>query len=156
MQILLDTHALLWWLGQSDLLSKKAFECISDGSNDIFVSSGSIWEIRIKEKVGKLKVPKNLVEVIDNQGFLPLDVIWSHTDYIRNLPNIHKDPFDRLLIAQAKIEKLKITAVVENPANRHFVRRNIITKGTVIETEKGKARITSRPGQEGVINAILI
>lgn len=55
-----------------------------------------------------------------------------------------------------KVEKVKIKGVVENPANRHFVRRNILTKGTVIETEKGKARITSRPGQEGVINAVLL
>ena len=55
-----------------------------------------------------------------------------------------------------KYEQLKIKTIVENPANRHFVRRNIITKGSVIETEKGKARVTSRPGQEAVINAILI
>jgi len=99
---------LLWWLSQSDLLSKKAFECITDGSNDIFISSVCIWEIRIKEKLGKLKIPKNLIEIIEDQGFLPLDVIWSHSEYIKNLPNIHKDPFDRLLIAQAKVEKLKI------------------------------------------------
>ncbi len=55
-----------------------------------------------------------------------------------------------------KIEKVKIITVVENPANTHFVRRNILTKGTVVETEKGKARITSRPGQEGTVNAVLI
>ncbi len=55
-----------------------------------------------------------------------------------------------------KTFKVKIKGVIENPANRHFVRRNIITKGTVLDTEKGKARVTSRPGQEGTINAILI
>ena len=55
-----------------------------------------------------------------------------------------------------KYEQVKIKEVVENPANRHFVRRNIMTKGTIIETEKGKARITSRPGQDGTINAVLI
>jgi len=55
-----------------------------------------------------------------------------------------------------KYEKVKIKTVVENPANRHFIRRNIITKGAVIDTDKGKARVTSRPGQEGTINAILI
>jgi len=55
-----------------------------------------------------------------------------------------------------KYEQVKIKAVAENPANRHFVRRNIMTKGTIIETEKGKARITSRPGQDGAINAVLI
>jgi len=55
-----------------------------------------------------------------------------------------------------KYEKIKIKSVVENPANRHFVRRNIMTMGTVIETEKGKAKITSRPGQDGTINAVLI
>jgi small subunit ribosomal protein S8e len=55
-----------------------------------------------------------------------------------------------------KYEQVKIKIVVENPANRHFVRRNIMTKGTVIETEKGKARVTSRPGQDGAINAVLI
>ncbi len=55
-----------------------------------------------------------------------------------------------------KSSKVKIKTVLENPANRHFVRRNILTKGTIIETEKGKAKITSRPGQEGTINAVLI
>jgi small subunit ribosomal protein S8e len=55
-----------------------------------------------------------------------------------------------------KVTKAKITTVVENPANRNFVRRNILTKGTIVETEKGKARITSRPGQEGTVNAVLI
>ena len=55
-----------------------------------------------------------------------------------------------------KYEQVKIKTIVENPANRHFVRRNIMTKGTVIETEKGKARITSRPGQDGSVNAVLI
>lgn len=55
-----------------------------------------------------------------------------------------------------KYEQVKIKAVVENPANRHFIRRSIMTKGTVIETEKGKARITSRPGQDGIVNAVLI
>lgn len=57
---------------------------------------------------------------------------------------------------EKKYEKLKIETIVENPANRHFIRRNIITKGTIIKTEKGKARVTSRPGQEGNINAVLI
>ena len=55
-----------------------------------------------------------------------------------------------------KYDQVKIKAVAENPANRHFVRRNIMTKGTIIETEKGKARITSRPGQDGAVNAVLI
>ncbi len=55
-----------------------------------------------------------------------------------------------------KVEKVKINNVVENPANRHFVRRNILTKGTIVDTEKGKAKITSRPGQEGTINAVLV
>ena len=55
-----------------------------------------------------------------------------------------------------KVQKVKVTTVVENPANRNFVRRSILTKGTVIETEKGKARVTSRPGQEGTVNAVLI
>lgn len=55
-----------------------------------------------------------------------------------------------------KIEKVKVTTVVKNPANRNFVRRNILTKGTIVETEKGKARITSRPGQEGTVNAVLV
>jgi|TARA_B100001964_G_C14234742_1_gene601855 small subunit ribosomal protein S8e len=55
-----------------------------------------------------------------------------------------------------KYEQIKIKTILENPANRHFVRRNIMTKGTIIDTEKGKARITSRPGQDGTVNAVLI
>jgi len=57
---------------------------------------------------------------------------------------------------EKKYEKLKIETILENPANRHFIRRNIITKGTIVKTEKGKARVTNRPGQEGNINAVLI
>jgi small subunit ribosomal protein S8e len=60
------------------------------------------------------------------------------------------DPKDK------KYSKVKIKSVVENPANRHFIRRNIMTKGTVVDTEKGKAKITSRPGQDGIVNAVLI
>lgn len=108
MQILLDTHTFLWWLGDSARLSRKALECISDGENDIYLSAVSIWEIRIKEKLGKLKTPKNLLETAEAQGILQIEMTWRHADATKALPNLHKDPFDRLLIAQARSEGLKI------------------------------------------------
>jgi len=82
--------------------------------------------------------------------------------YIRTLGNHQKirllstDTANLYNPKDKKYEQVKIKTIVDNPANRHFVRRNIMTKGTVIETEKGKARITSRPGQDGAVNAVLI
>lgn len=105
-RLILDTHIILWWLAEPELLSKKQFDAISAGDAQIFISSASIWEIRIKEKLGKLEVPSDLVSLIKQEGFQFLPVSELHTDFTRNLPDVHKDPFDRIIISQAKLEEL--------------------------------------------------
>lgn len=105
---LLDTHTLLWWFTDAEKLSPVAFDIISDGSHDIFLSSVSLWEIKIKQSLNKLTLPSQFKETLERQDFLPLSMSWEHAYGIGQLPSIHKDPFDRLLISQAMIEKLSI------------------------------------------------
>lgn len=108
MNLLLDTHVLLWWLDDNPKLSEKTRGAIADGERLVFVSAVVIWEIRIKEALGKLKVPRNFRTVLDNQPFDKLDITADHAHAIKNLPDHHRDPFDRMLVAQAKTERLTL------------------------------------------------
>ena len=108
MNLLLDTHVLLWWLDDDPTLGEKARDMITDGSNLAFVSAAVIWEIRIKEAIGKLSIPKNFKGVLDQQPFEMLDITAEHAHMISALPLYHRDPFDRMLIAQAKVERLSL------------------------------------------------
>lgn len=108
MNILLDTHVLLWWLDDNPVLSDKARILISDGSNLIFVSAAVIWEIRIKQSLGKLDIPPNFRRVLEQQPFELLAITVEHAHAVGGLPAIHRDPFDRILIAQAKTEGFTI------------------------------------------------
>lgn len=105
-EYLLDTHILLWWLADDKKLSAKKRAIITKPENTILVSSVSVWEIVIKKSLKKLDVPDNLLEILEenNLTFLPMTV--EHALYIEQLPSIHADPFDRLLIAQSVIEDL--------------------------------------------------
>ncbi len=98
---LLDTHIFLWWLGDSDQLSREVFEIISDTSNRIYVSSATIWEIAIKESLGKLKVDADMKDAIESNGFIELKISAACANATKKLESIHRDPFDRMLIAQA-------------------------------------------------------
>jgi len=104
--ILLDTHVVIWALENNPTLAERAVNAIVDGNNMVFVSSISVWEISIKQKLGKLKAPNNLLEEIRGHRFTPLPINADHAQLAGQLPYIHKDPFDRMLIAQAIIEKL--------------------------------------------------
>ncbi len=106
MNILLDTHVVIWALENNPTLAERAVNAIVDGNNMVFVSSISVWEISIKQKLGKLKAPNNLLEEIRGHRFTPLPINADHAQLAGQLPYIHKDPFDRMLIAQAIIEKL--------------------------------------------------
>jgi len=106
MNILLDTHILIWAFENNPTLSDTAVNTIIDGTNMVFVSAASVWEIGIKSSLGRLDVPDNLLEEIRNHRFTPLSINLDHAQLAGKLPNIHKDPFDRILIAQAMIEKL--------------------------------------------------
>ncbi len=114
MNLLLDTHALLWWLDDNPTLSKKARVAISDGGNMVFVSAVVIWEIRIKQALGKLEIPSDFRETINSQAFEMLPITADHTHLIGELPQHHRDPFDRMLIAQAKFERLTIVTRDKN------------------------------------------
>lgn len=105
---LLDTHILLWWLSDDKKLGKKRTELLAQSSNQIAVSTVSIWEIVIKKSLGKLKVPDNLKEVIYENEFEILSITPDHVLSLQNLPPIHNDPFDRLLIAQSIYEDMVI------------------------------------------------
>ena len=108
MNLLLDTHALIWALENNPTLSDNARDAIVNGENMVFVSSASAWEISIKQAMGKLKVPDNLREEIKLHRFTPLSINFEHAQLAGELPDIHKDPLDRMLIAQAIIEKLTL------------------------------------------------
>ena len=108
MNILLDTHVLIWALENNPTLSKPAENAIVDGSNMVFVSAASVWEIGIKMNMGKLEAPDNLLEEIRSHRFTPLPMTLEHAQLAGRLPDLHKDPFDRMLVAQAMIEKLTL------------------------------------------------
>jgi PIN domain nuclease of toxin-antitoxin system len=107
-RMLLDTHVLLWWLADDDALGSKARKAIADANNEVYVSAVSIWEIAIKKTLGKLQAPDGIVAVIEDEPFLGLPVSLHHAEQVENLPDIHRDPFDRMLIAQAQSEGLVI------------------------------------------------
>lgn len=107
MKLLLDTHLLLWASNNPGKLSKTAIDLINDLENELFFSSGSIWEIVIKSSLGRddfnVDVHQLRRGLIDN-GYQELTITSEHTLFIAHLPLIHKDPFDRLIVAQATVE----------------------------------------------------
>lgn len=109
MNVLLDTRVLIWALENNSTLSDSARTSITHAKNMAFVSSISIWEIGIKKSLGKLETPDNLQEEIELHRFTPLHVNYDHAELAGKLPPFHKDPFDRMLIAQAIIEKLTLS-----------------------------------------------
>ncbi len=108
MNILLDTHVLIWALENNPGLSVGARDSITRAENMVFVSSVSVWEIGIKRNLGKFEAPDNLQEEIKLHRFTPLPINYDHAELAGKLPDIHRDPFDRMLIAQAIIEKLTL------------------------------------------------
>lgn len=106
MNLLLDTHVLLWWLDDPALLSSEARTVIAEGRNPVFVSAAAVWEIIIKKARGKLKAPDNLEEVLEQERFQPLPITIPHALAVGALPPLHEDPFDRIQVAQAKVEGL--------------------------------------------------
>ncbi|MFP4083933.1 MAG: type II toxin-antitoxin system VapC family toxin [Desulfonatronovibrio sp.] len=108
MNFLLDTHVLIWALENNPALSDSAVSSITSGENMIFVSSVSVWEIGIKRSLGKLNAPDNLQEELKLHRFTHLNITHEHADLAARLPLIHKDPFDRMLVAQAIVENLRI------------------------------------------------
>ncbi|ACI52138.1 PilT protein domain protein [Gluconacetobacter diazotrophicus PA1 5] len=105
MKVLLDTHALLWWLSDSERLGPQAGEIIADPAHDILVSVVSLWEIAIKIRIGTLDADLNeILDAIPAEGFTLLQIQPEHLKVLMELPMHHRDPFDPLLMAQAQSE----------------------------------------------------
>lgn len=108
MRLLLDSQVVLWSLESPERLATEAVAAITDPANSVDVSAASLWELAIKQSIGKLKVDGDLREHLALQSFSELPVLGEHTLAVRDLPRHHRDPFDRLLIAQAMCEGLTI------------------------------------------------
>lgn len=119
MNLLIDTHVLLWALDDDPSLSPAARAAITDGRNVVFVSAATAWEIAIKKTLGKLRAPTDsYLTELQRHRFTPLDITSEHALAIEALPLHHADPFDRMLVAQAQIEKL--TLVTRDPQLRDY------------------------------------
>lgn len=108
MNLLLDTHVLLWTLDDESQLSDEARLAVLDGRNRVLVSAVSAWEITVKKALGRLRAPADLTDQLEQQRFTALDVTIPHALAVGDLPEHHADPFDRLLIAQARTESLTL------------------------------------------------
>ncbi len=108
--LLLDTRALLWALAGSARLSAAARAAIIDPDNDVLVSAASGWEIAIKKRLGRLDAPEGLVEAIADAGFRERPIRLADTARLQTLPDHHRDPFDRMLIAQALVDRIPIVS----------------------------------------------
>ncbi len=112
MKLLLDTHVLIWWSLDSVKLTKKIYELLTDPDNTLVVSIASIWEMQVKVQLGKLDLDKKVSELIahqqqvNNLEVLPIDP--AHIYALENLPNEHRDPFDRIIIAQSIVEAIPL------------------------------------------------
>src|SRR5262245_46419677 len=111
MRLLLDTHVLLWWLSDNRKLTKTAREVIAKPDNDVLVSSASVWEVAIKTALGRIEIElDDLEDAIARNGFRSLPIAFRHAVTTGHLPAVHRDPFDRMLVAQASVEELRIVS----------------------------------------------
>jgi PIN domain nuclease of toxin-antitoxin system len=111
MRFLLDTHAFLWFMSGDSRLSRKALRTMESGANELILSAASVWEMAIKSRLGRLILPKPLEDYINEKregGIQILPVDWTHASRTESLPDHHRDPFDRLLIAQSLVEHLPL------------------------------------------------
>ena len=124
MRALLDTHTFLWWNLDAPQLSSAAREFIATGGNEIFLSAASAWEIAIKTAKGRLTLPEPpdqyVAERMRLHHFSALPIELSHALEVYRLPDIHQDPFDRLLIAQSQLEKMPLLTA-DSEINRYQV-----------------------------------
>ncbi len=121
MKLLLDTHTFIWWASDPARLSVPAKAALGDPANEVWVSVASIWEMVIKVQLGKLTLRLPLIDIITQQqsnGVLLLSVSAAHVLAVEGLPAAHKDPFDRLLVAQANVEGAELVSA--DPVFRQY------------------------------------
>lgn len=104
MKLLLDTHAALWWLAADRRFGETAARLVADPKNQVFLSAVVAWEVAIKRSLGKLSAPDGFADTLLGAGALALPMTVAHAEAVGELPWHHRDPFDRLLVAQAQIE----------------------------------------------------
>jgi len=125
-RLLLDTHALLWWINPHERMSPRALQVLADGGNEVFISTITPWEVAIKAAIGRFDMPRPLGPFFEREiaanGILVLAVELDHAVAVRELPMFadHRDPFDRMLVAQARTEGLALVS-----ADRNFDRYGI-------------------------------
>jgi PIN domain nuclease of toxin-antitoxin system len=113
LRLLLDTHAALWWLSDEARLGEDAARQLADDTNQVLLSAAVVWEVAIKRSLGKLDTPDDFAPTLLRSGAQALAVTLEHATAVERLPWHHRDPFDRLLVAQAEIER---AALVSNDA----------------------------------------
>lgn len=122
MRVLLDSHAFLWWVGDDPALKRRARTLIADPANECYVSHASVWEMAIKASVGKLTLPSTAERFVaaqcESNGFHLLPIALAHIALVELLPFHHRDPFDRLVVAQARIEGM--TLVSRDPSLKAY------------------------------------
>jgi PIN domain nuclease of toxin-antitoxin system len=114
MRLLLDSHTFLWWVKDDPSLKRRARAAIADVDNECFLSHASIWEMAIKASLGKLKLPSTIerfvIEQCETNSFHLLPITLAHIASVEALPLHHRDPFDRLLVAQARHEAMALVS----------------------------------------------
>jgi len=118
LRLLVDTHVFLWWRGDDPRLGEVERQAIRYGQNDVFLSAASIWEIAVKHSLGRLEIPEPASAAAVRLGFEPLPISFAHAEATTLLPPLHRDPFDRMLVAQARTEGL--TLVTRDPVIRAY------------------------------------
>lgn len=115
--LLLDTHIVIWWLADDPTLSGDV-KIVLDVEPDVYLSAATVWEVAVKQAIGKLKQPPDLAERVRGSGFKILPITADHAITAARLPPVHRDPFDRMLVAQARCEGL--TLLTRDPDIRRY------------------------------------
>jgi PIN domain nuclease of toxin-antitoxin system len=117
-RLLVDTHVFLWWCADDHRLGETERGALADAANEVYLSAASVWEMSIKEALGRLQVPERVSAAALRLGFEPLAIDFDHAEATSHLPPLNRDPFDRMLVAQAQVESL--TLVTHDPVIRSY------------------------------------
>lgn len=122
MRVLADTHVFLWWLRNDAALGARIRTVLGAAETEVYLSAASVWEIGIKKALGKLKAPDRVDQIAADRGFVGLSITPAHADAAAKLARHHSDPFDRMLVAQARLEGLTLAT-----ADRKILRYDVDT-----------------------------